>query len=152
MENVIITETRNGNPKYIMEDLGVSICVELRKDGNSAQIKMKHEDIIAGNIYGREVTQNVHEIYLKSLPRDNYSTFCENLIVIIRLLAEQGLSISQIADKLYSQYQSNENIKEDVVNLQEQFKKLNKEVKQKIDELNELSKEMDYICKQMEML
>lgn len=152
MENVIVTETRKGSPKYIIDDLDVSIRVELRKGGNSAQIRMKHKDILASNIYGREVTANVHEIYLKSLPREAYPIFCENLIVTIRLLTEQGLSIPEIAKDLYIKYQCNENIKEEVFNIQETFKKLNKEYKTKLEELTEISKEMDYICKQMEML
>ena len=153
MENVTITETRRDkNPKYIINDLGIEIRVELRKQGNSAQIRMKHDDINASEIYGRFVERNIHEIYLKSLPREQYPTFCEGLIVSINILAEQGLSVPQIAKALYNQYQNNENIKMEITDIRKEFKKLNDKYERQLAILINIKEDMEDICRQMEML
>ena len=159
MENVTITETRGGNPKYILNNSGAEVRVELRKKDNTAQIHLKHSEIDASEIYGREISVGNNEIYLKSLPKTAYTYFCEALINQINDSYSTGQSMQEIAIKLYNTYQNNENVKNEVYDLQEKFKELNTEYKQrvseiteKVDELNEISKEMDYICKLMEML
>ena len=159
MENVTVTETRGGNPKYILNNSYAEVRVELRKKDNTAQIHLKHSEIDASNIYGREISVGNNEIYLKSLPKTAYPYFCEALINQINESYAEGKSMQDIAFKLYNTYQNNENVKNEVYDLQEKFKKLNAEYKEnlsqitkKLEELNEISKEMDYMCKLMEML
>lgn len=152
MEKAIITETRGGNPKYIVKNSKAEIRVELRKKDNTAQIHLKHSEINASEIYGREIEVGNTEIYLKSLQKVAYPDFCSALINYVYDFYENGTSIQEIATNLYNTYQNNENVKEEVMSLQEKFKKLNSEFKEHLSALDELSKEMDYICKQMEML
>ena len=152
MENVIITETRGGNPKYYLEDLGITIRIELRKSEPSAHIKLSSKEIKYAEITGKDIKSQTNTVHIKSVPVDAYPIFCESLINHMRSLAAKNMNVTEIIKEIYDQYHNETETKKEVVNLQEKFKKLNKEVKQKIDELNELSKEMDYLCKQMEML
>lgn len=152
MEKAIITETRGGNPKYIIKNSKAEVRVELRKKDNTAQIHLKHSEINASEIYGREIEVGNNEIYLKSLQKVAYPDFCDALINYVYDFYDNGMSMQEIATKIYNTYQSNENVKEEVMSLQEKFKKLNNEFKEHLTVLNELSKEMDYMCKQMEML
>ena len=151
MENVIIAETRGGNPKYIIEDLPLEIVA--RKDGqNSHTVHMQSKELSYNQITGRQIKNDRHMIYITSVKTEAYPIFCESLINHVRSLASKDMGVSDIVQEIYDQYHNETQTKKEVGNLGERFKKLNKEYKIKLNELNEISKEMDYICKLMEML
>ena len=150
MENVIITETKGGNPKYTLDNVNVTIYAELRKKEPSAQIKMRSKEMDARKISGQKT--NPTSLYLGAVPIESQEVYCKGLLKTIAILTKRGLSIQEIGMELFSQYRNDENTQKELLDIQKKFKKLNKEYKEKLGELNELSKEMDYMCKQMEML
>lgn len=151
MEKVIITETKGGNPKYIIDGLNVVITA-LKTSDETYNVNINHRDLSYIKITGKQIKKDRHTIFIKCVSEEVYPTFCESLLYRIKSLSNRNIPITEIVQEIYNEYHNETETKKEVSNIQEKFKKLNKEYKAKLNELTELAKEMDYMCKQMEML
>ena len=149
MEDITITQTRTGNPVWVMDDLGFRIRVDIkeRSGNNTVQIRINHKDINAKEIRGKDVV-NIHELYLTSVSEDNYETFCKDLVIMIRMLAKQGLSNHEIGEAIFNEYNVRHN-KKDNTDIHSRFMELDKKLQIKLSELNTILKEIDNLSKEM---
>lgn len=144
MENVEITETRGGNPKYCLLDIPLEIVV--RKDGkNSYTVHMQSKKLSYNEITGRNIKNDRHAIYITSVHKEAYHSFSESLINQVRSLSSRNVQLMDIVKEIYYQYHNEEKTKTEIFDLQEEFIEVKKD-------FDNLKVKMDNICKKIELL
>ena len=141
MENVEITQSKKGNPKYILSDIPMAIRVMIDTE-NSCRVFMQSKEVDYSKITGSD---SAHELYITSVKKDEYPVLCKSLINHVRSLINRDISLQDCLDEIYHQYRTEEETKKEVFNLQKEFKELSALKK-------EFDKKYEYICKKMEML
>ena len=148
MEHVTVSKTRGGSPKYCLLDIPMAIRVAIDSE-NSCRIFISSKEVDYTKITGKSSDQ---PLYITSVKEEEYKIFCKSLIYQIRSLCNRNVSLQTVFTEIYHQYRNEESTKEEVGNLQNEFKKLNKTYKKQLKGLLKTSEEMDIICKKMEML
>lgn len=141
MDNVEITATKKGSPKYRLLDIPMEIRIAIDSE-NSCRVFLQSKEVDYSKITGREVEQ---PLYLTSVKQEEYPIFCKSLINHIRSLIRRKTSLQNCFNEVYCQYRTEEETKKQVFNIQKEFKELS-DLKKQFD------KKYEYICSKMEML
>lgn len=141
VENVEITKTNTGNPKYTLLDIPMAIRVMVDTE-RSCRIFMSSKEVDYKKITDKGTG---YDLYIASVKKEEYPILCKSLINQVRSLVKQRVSLQDCFNEIYHQYRTEEETKKEVFDLQKEFKELSVLKK-------EFDKKYEGICKKMEML
>ena len=155
MENVEVTETRGGNPKYTHTSTGIRLYLtrnQSQKDKGNASLYLGCLELTASDLTGKDSDNNKHDVRLKTIDFESHYDVCQAYMAQIVSLNKLGLTPSEICSEIYTGIKGINEPEVELGNLKFEFKELNKKHKQLLNELKDIQEQMDEICNEMEML
>ena len=155
MENVIITETKGGNPKYIHKPTGIRLYLtrnNSQKQNGNASLYLSSLELTASDLTGKDTDVSKHDVRLKTIDFEGQFDICQAYLIQINSLHNYGLKPTEICKEVYFGIKGTTEPEAELGNLKSEFKELNKKHKQLLEELEEIQKQMDELCNEMEML
>lgn len=155
MENVLITEIKGGNPKYIHKPTGIRLYLtrnNSQQNKGNASLYLSCLELTASDLTGKDSDSTKHDVRLKTIDFEGQFDICQAYLIQINSLKNHGLSAVEICKEIYFGIKGTNEPEAELGNLKSDFKELNKRHKQLLNELKDIQEQMDELCNEMEML